>query len=78
MVKYFCDACGKESELHRFRYLCHIDDLRRRKNTSGYIDSEGNLFSRRENEVGLCAKCYNKIVVKSIDELISIKNNKKQ
>lgn len=39
---------------------------------NGYVDPEGDIVSGRLNVVGLCNKCYNKIVTKSVQELHNI------
>jgi hypothetical protein len=72
MIKYYCDACNKEvKRLNSWGYLCHIDDYFTHK--MGYVDNEGNSVSGREISVDLCNECYNKIVIKAVEELNNIR-----
>lgn len=64
MIKYFCDACGKESKrLYPFKYLCHIDS---KTSLNGYVESTPHgtdeRVSGREDFKGVCLHCYNGIM----------------
>ena len=72
MVKYFCDGCGKEQpksrSLNTFSYLCHIDTYFTHK-IGVYVDGERNRVSGRSESAGLCAFCYNKVLVPAVKAL---------
>lgn len=73
MRKYFCDACGieiKQNSLNHFTYHCHIAD----RNMIGYVDSEGNAVSGREESKEVCNKCYNTILSTAYAKYEEIRN----
>jgi len=74
MIKYYCDACGKEIKgiSNKFRWLCHLTDIVKGK-IVGYEDNDGNPVSGREDAAELCNKCYNNIVILSVKKYFELK-----
>jgi hypothetical protein len=74
MIKYYCDACGKEIKgcSNKFRWLCHLTDIVNGK-IAGYADIDGNCVSGREEQAELCNKCYNNIVILSVKKYFELK-----
>lgn len=71
MIKYFCDACGKEmKEPYKFNYWVHIES------PSGYEDREGNAISGKQVEKEICALCYNRIMGKAMEEFKAIRGER--
>ena len=73
MIKYFCDACGKEMgmvKIYCFNYWVHIEK------PSGYEDREGNEVSGKQIEREVCVSCYNRIMGKAMEEFKAIRGDK--
>jgi hypothetical protein len=75
MIKYFCDACGKEElkTLNRFSYLCHIDAVLDHS-INVYVDNDRNVVSGRSVSCDLCNECYNKVVVVAVKKIRELKS----
>lgn len=67
MIKYYCDCCLEEAKLNSFTYRCHLDDIINH-NINVYVDNDMNPVSSRMIEKNFCNKCYNKIVLKAVQE----------
>lgn len=73
MIKFYCDACGEETDsLNDYEYLCHIDSVLD-MSANVYVDKDMNAVSGRRVKVGLCNKCYNETVIESVKKLREIK-----
>jgi hypothetical protein len=75
MIKRYCDACGKDITNNRvcqLSYLVHLDRDQRCRCT-GYVDSDGNSISGRSVSYDLCIYCYNKCMIKAVEEFENIK-----
>ena len=74
MRKVFCDCCEKEITVmgtFTFSYYCHLDKEFRFK--CGYGDKDHNSVSGRSIGKELCAKCYNEIVIVSVEKFESLR-----
>ena len=59
MTKTWCDACRREITNQSQRQVsipCHLFSF---KEKCGYVDTEGNNVSGREDTIVLCLKCFN-------------------
>ena len=77
MIKYFCDACGEETEsLIEFKILCHIEQDH--FGCYSKIDQNGNWqpTSGRRVVYGLCDGCYNKVAKAAYNEFDKIRPKK--
>ncbi len=75
MIKYLCDACGKEIKGRNgtsFSYLCHLDDSA--SFMGGYVDNDMNPVSGREVEKLLCNKCYNLVMRPAVEALKALQH----
>ena len=54
-----CDACGGKGASNQFSYRIHLDRL---FDGTGYVDSDGNRVSGRDETIDLCNRCYNLVV----------------
>jgi len=79
MTYTVCDGCGEKLKRFKnvFEYLVHLDDIVNGK-TPGYADSAFNPVSGRFISKDLCNKCYNKVVIKAVQELKNIQNENKE
>jgi hypothetical protein len=74
MIKYFCDGCGdevKSRELNTFSWLCHLTKITK-GNYSYHVDRKLNPISGRSDSVELCNKCYNEVVIESVNKLFEL------
>ena len=70
MILKFCDGCGTNIERgNNVSYLCHIDDIVDGNIAMGYVDGDGNMISGRQVNVVLCNSCYNKVLVRAVQQL---------
>lgn len=69
MVKYFCDACGKEmkNQGKGFSYLCHLDEIK-----PSYVDNYFNGVSGRSINTNICNACYNSILGEAVKKFKEI------
>lgn len=76
MVRHYCDCCGKEVTSRRPQILfrVHIFD---EEQFGGYMDSEWNKISGREEEIDACPACYNRIMGQAKVEMDKIKDENK-
>ena len=66
-TKTYCDACGAEGHVHKFEYLCHIDDVLNKRDK--YVDNKGNPISGRYVHKDLCIACYNGVMLTAVKRL---------
>jgi hypothetical protein len=76
MRQIICDCCGVtiKNNLHIFSYLCHLEQLLVGK--IGYIDSDWEPTSGREESKDVCIYCYNRIMIESVKKFKEMHENR--
>jgi hypothetical protein len=74
MLKYFCDCCGVEimRKGKVFSWASHITELAQDK-IPDYCDHTGQSVSDKVDSVELCPKCYNEILILSVQKYFELK-----
>lgn len=79
MKKLLCDACGKDITgyglANTFEYLNHIEMMKDETSFPGvgFIDSDENPVSGREERKDVCNKCYNAIMTKAYARFVELR-----
>jgi len=64
MIKYYCDACGKEIEGRQYKIniLCHITDPIQYGGYVEVVSGKSHPVSGRDVSNMLCLPCYNEVM----------------
>ena len=64
MIKYYCDACGKEIEGRQYKInvLCHISDPIKFGGYVERVNGKDHPVSGRDVTTMLCLPCYNEVM----------------
>ena len=78
MRQIICDCCGVviKRDLHTFSYLCHLERLL--AGESGYVNSDWEPTSGREEAKDVCLYCYNRIMMESVKKFKEMSENRDQ
>lgn len=75
MIKKFCDACGEATtESNGISIPCHLYSKR---NELGYVDSNMNRVSGRNDVLDLCNACNNQVFSAAVEKLREIQKGPK-
>lgn len=77
MVKYYCDACGKEEtdRLYELPIYCHITNENRLMGHVKVVDGKMQPISGRTEIQQLCLVCYNTVVPPLWERILEIKRS---
>lgn len=82
MRKIICDCCGKDGiqgsfgvpGFRTFSYAVHIEGIIKCDlSKAGYVDSNMNTVSGREESWDVCNECYNRVMVPSVQAFFTRK-----
>ena len=79
MIKYYCDACGKEMTTRHYdvKILCHISESIH-GGSSEMIDGKFQPVSGRYTTQMICLPCYNEVMYPLWDNIKKIQTREKK